>query len=146
MEIMENEPLQVSIPLPRSLDTRVYIHLTVRAKSITLFLTTRSEDEPTTPPAMGSFVYALPDRLNPTQPISTALYSHEPTLEFTTRIAKLLARRSGMPVYVGNSASFANCPEGGTVEEEMDVFQRVVGVVGDRLKHVKRDPPLMDGA
>ncbi|ROT35546.1 hypothetical protein SODALDRAFT_320855 [Sodiomyces alkalinus F11] len=146
MEIIENEPLQVSMPLPRSLDTRIYIHLTIRTKSITLFLTTGSEDEPTMPPTMGSFIYAVPDRFNPAQPISTTLYSHEPTLEFTTRIAKLLARRSGMPVYVGNSASFANCPEGGTVEEEMDVFQRVVGVVSDRLKHVKRDLPLINGA
>lgn len=71
MEIMENEPLQVSIPLPRSLDTRIYIHLTIRAKSINLFLTTRSEDETTTPPAMGSFVYALPD-------VSTHLHSLSP--------------------------------------------------------------------
>lgn len=50
-----------------------------------------------------------------------------------------------MPVYVANSSSFVNCPEGGTVEEEMDVSQRVVGVVSDRLKRVKRDPPLVNG-
>lgn len=53
-------------------------------------------------------------------------------------MAKLLARKSSMPVYVGNSISFVNCPEGGTVEEEMDVFQRIASVVGERLKHILR--------
>ncbi|KAH7362902.1 hypothetical protein B0T11DRAFT_88817 [Plectosphaerella cucumerina] len=138
MEVLENEPMQVSLPLPRSIDTKVFIHLTVRAKAITLFLTTANQDDPSTPAPLGSFVYALPDRFNPAQPISTTLFANEATVEFTTRIAKLLARKSNMPVYVGNSCSFANCPEGGTVEEEMDVFQRVAAVVSERLTHVVR--------
>lgn len=52
---------QISIPLPRSLDTRLYIHLTVRPKSILLMVTTASADEATTPTPLGSFVYAIPD-------------------------------------------------------------------------------------
>lgn len=75
-------------------------------------------------------------RFNPSQPISTTLFANEATVEFTARMAKLLARKSNMPVYVGNSCSFSNCPEGGTVEEEMDVFQRIAAVVADRLVQV----------
>lgn len=61
MEVMEAETVQLSLPLPRSIDTKVFLHLTVRAKSITLYLTTASQDEPSTPAPLGSFVYALPD-------------------------------------------------------------------------------------
>jgi len=50
-------------------------------------------------------------------------------LEFTTRLAKLLARRTGKPVYVGNSISFSSAGMGGTVEEEMEGFKKVVEVV-----------------
>ncbi|CRK41626.1 hypothetical protein BN1723_015951 [Verticillium longisporum] len=146
MEVIDNEPLQVSFPLPRSIDTRVFIHLTIKAKAITLFLTTANQDEPSSPAAMGSFVYALPDRLNPAQPISTTLYVHEPTLEFTQRMAKLIAKRANMPVYVTNSSSFTNCPEGGTVEEEMDVFKRVVDVVTERVRLVVKPAAAANGA
>jgi hypothetical protein len=41
----------------------------------------------------------------------------------------LLARKTGKPVYVGNSISFASAGMGGTVEEEMEGFRRVVEVV-----------------
>ena len=52
----------------------------------------------------------------------------ESTLEFTTRLARLLAKKTRMPVYVGNSISLANTGLGGTVEEEMEVFAKVVEV------------------
>lgn len=55
------ETFQLSFPLPRSLEARIYVHLTVQAKSVMIFLTTASADELGTPPPMGSFVYALPD-------------------------------------------------------------------------------------
>lgn len=57
----QTTPMQLSFPLPRSLDTRIYIHLTLQAKSILLFLTTATADDASNPPPMGSFVYALPD-------------------------------------------------------------------------------------
>lgn len=57
----KTERVQLSFPLPRSLDTRIYVHLTVQAKSVMIFLTTATADEVGTPPPMGSFVYALPD-------------------------------------------------------------------------------------
>lgn len=53
--------IQLSIPLPRSLDSRIYIHMTVRPKSVQLFLTTASAEELTAAAPLGSFVYALPD-------------------------------------------------------------------------------------
>lgn len=61
MKPSQGDAIQLSITLPRSLDTRIYAHLTVRPKFIMLFLTTASADELATPTPMGSFVYALPD-------------------------------------------------------------------------------------
>jgi hypothetical protein len=54
-------PIQLSFPLPRSLDTRVFLHLTVKPKAVVLFLTTASMEEAGSPSPLGSFVYALPD-------------------------------------------------------------------------------------
>lgn len=178
---------QISIPLPRSLDTRLYIHLTVRPKSILLMVTTASADEATTPTPLGSFVYAIPDvcfcfhprvlfnlrpepfflswflllsfskdpsetetpphpqlkykqdkvfsltpkkkRFNPSQPLCTPLMTVEPTLEFATRLARLVAKRSGLPTYVGNSVSLMSAGMGGTADEEMEAFRAVVDAV-----------------
>ncbi|KAF3770647.1 hypothetical protein M406DRAFT_244789 [Cryphonectria parasitica EP155] len=128
------QTFQLSFPLPRSLDTRIYIHLTVQAKSIMLFLTTASADEMSSPPTMGSFVYSLPDKFNPSQPLSTPLFSVESSLEFTSRLARLLAKRAQLPVYVGSSVSLAGAGLGGTVEEEMEAFKTVVEVVTEKLQ------------
>lgn len=57
---MEN-PMQLSFSLPRSLDTRIYLHLTVKSKAVLLFLTTAAMDDASSPTPLGSFVYALPD-------------------------------------------------------------------------------------
>jgi hypothetical protein len=136
------------------LDTRIYLHLTVKSKAILLFLTTASAEEAGSATPLGSFVYALPDvcpyfssefpwrlltlpqRYNPSQPLSTALCTVEPTLEFTTRLAKLLARKTQRPTYVGNSISLASTGLGGTVEEEMDAFKKVVEVTLSQLQPV----------
>jgi hypothetical protein len=73
-------------------------------------------------------------RASPTETLSTPLFTHGGTLDFTTRLSKLLARKTGKPVYVGNSISFASAGMGGTVEEEMEGFRRVVEVVTGLLK------------
>jgi hypothetical protein len=44
-------------------------------------------------------------------------------------MSKVLARKVGRPVYVGNSMSFAGAGRGGDVEEEMEGFRMVVEVV-----------------
>jgi hypothetical protein len=49
-------------------------------------------------------------------------------------MAKLLARKAQLPVYVTNSMSFANAGMGGTVEEEMEAFKTVVQVVSEKLQ------------
>ena len=59
--VEEGQIAELSIPLPKSLDTRVYLRLSTQAKAILLSLTTASQDELAAPKPMGSFVYALPD-------------------------------------------------------------------------------------
>ena len=70
----------------------------------------------------------------PTETLSTPLYTHGGTLDFATRLSKVLARKTGKPVYVGSSSSFASAGMGGIVEEEMEGFRRVVEVVMGLLK------------
>ena len=72
--------------------------------------------------------------VNPSNTLSTPLYTHNSNLDFTTRLAKVLARKTGKPTYVGNSISFASAGMGGTVEEEMEGFRRCVDVVMGLLK------------
>ncbi|KAI1768687.1 hypothetical protein GGR53DRAFT_347292 [Hypoxylon sp. FL1150] len=143
MEETISEPTQLSFPLPRSLDTKVHLRLAIKSKVILLFLTTMSTDEGEQAAPMGSFVYALPNKYDPSQPLSTTIYSVEATLEFTTRLAKILAKKTQMPVYVGNSISFANTGLGGTVEEEMEAFKKVVEVTLDKLQGVIKTPDVL---
>ncbi|KAI1180832.1 hypothetical protein F4777DRAFT_174383 [Nemania sp. FL0916] len=134
METPASEPIQVSFPLPRGMDTKIHMRLTVQSKAILLFVTTVAAEDMDKPAPMGSFVYALPDKYNPSQPLSTTIYSAEATLDFTTRLAKILAKKAKMPVYVGNSISFASAGLGGTMEEEMEAFKQVVAVALDKLQ------------
>ncbi|KAI1500972.1 hypothetical protein F5X99DRAFT_384539 [Biscogniauxia marginata] len=140
MEPATDETIQLSFPLPRSLDTKIHLRLTIKSKVILVFLTTVAADEADSLAPMGSFVYALPDKYNPSQPLSTVIYSAEATMEFTTRLAKLLAKKTNMPVYLGNSISLANTGLGGTMEEEINVFKRVVEVMVDKLQGVINSP------
>jgi hypothetical protein len=61
LNLTTDAPVQVSVPLPKSIDSRIYLHLTARSKHIMLFITTASLENATTPTPLGSFVYALPD-------------------------------------------------------------------------------------
>lgn len=51
---------QVSLPLPRSIDNRIFVRLERRDKSVMVFLMTGVAEQ-VGAPALGSFVYALPD-------------------------------------------------------------------------------------
>ncbi|KAI9735385.1 MAG: hypothetical protein M1818_006580 [Claussenomyces sp. TS43310] len=123
------KPIEVSFPLPRAPETRVHIQLTIHETSLLLFLATVNGGDTSATAPLGSFVYALPDRYNAGQALSTPLCTYEATIDFTTRIAKALAKKTGKPVYIGNSMSFANAGMGGTVEEEIAAFKQVVEVV-----------------
>ncbi|GAO20070.1 uncharacterized protein UV8b_05957 [Ustilaginoidea virens] len=134
MSAIQQGTLSLSLPLPRSLDTRIYLRLSTQAKALVVSLTTSTPDELAAPKPMGSFVYALPNRFDDKQPLATTLFASEPSVEFTTRLAKLLARRVQLPVYVTNSMSFANTGMGGTVEEEMEAFKDIAQVTLDKLR------------
>ncbi|KAK4956131.1 hypothetical protein LTR66_013369 [Elasticomyces elasticus] len=131
------KPIQLSFPLPHALGTSIYLHLTVLTTSIMLFLTSASSDSGAMPAALGSFVYAMPDRYNPSQPLSTPLYTLPSSIDFTTRLAKVLARKTGRPVHVGSSISFASAGGGGSVEEEMAGFREIVAVVVDEVRKAR---------
>lgn len=67
----------------------------------------------------------------------------ESTIEFTTRLSKMIARKMGSPVYVTNSISFENAGMGGTVEEEMEALKNILEVV---LSHLRQEKPTVNGA
>ncbi|KAI4639892.1 uncharacterized protein J4E78_010794 [Alternaria triticimaculans] len=126
-------PIEVSFPLPKAPHTNIYLQLTNNGPNLLLFLTTATAESASSAP-LGSFVYAMPNRAKPAETLSTPLYTHGGTLDFATRLSKVLARKTGKPVYVGNSSSFASAGMGGTVEEEMEGFRRVVEVVMGLLR------------
>lgn len=49
-------------------------------------------------------------------------------------MAKLLAKRANIPVYVGCSINLGGAAMGLSVEEEMEAFRAIVDVVTRRLK------------
>ncbi|KAF2276843.1 uncharacterized protein EI97DRAFT_458172 [Westerdykella ornata] len=126
-------PIEVSFPLPRAPQTNAHLQLTDNRTCLVIFLTTTTS-ESSTLASLGSFVYAMPNRSSPSDVFSTPLYTYAGNLDFTTRLAKVLARKAGKPVYVGNSISFASAGMGGTVEEEMEGFRRCVEVVMGLLR------------
>ncbi|KAI9802092.1 MAG: hypothetical protein M1833_002013 [Piccolia ochrophora] len=120
-------PIQLLITHPIPHQPAIHIHLTPSPRSVLLFLASGSAAEATaTLGPLGSFVYALPSRTNPKEVLSTPLYAVEATLEFTTRVAKVLATKLKVPVYVGSSIGGTL---GGEVGEEVQVLKRVVEVV-----------------
>jgi hypothetical protein len=121
-------PVDVSFPLPNAPHTNIQLQLRNNGPNLTLFLTTTTPDSASAAP-LGSFVYAMPNARSPAEVLSTPLYTQGATLDFATRLSKVLARRTNKPVYVGSSATFANAGMGGTVEEEMAAFRRIVEVV-----------------
>lgn len=122
------KPMEISLPLPRVPHTTLHIHLTFLATSTMVFLaTTTPGDGAGTLKPMGSFVYAMPDRTNPRSTISTVLYSTPMTVDYATRTAKILARRMGVPVYVG--CSIDTMATGTTAEEEMEGVAKIVEVI-----------------
>ncbi|KAL1800924.1 hypothetical protein ACET3X_001266 [Alternaria dauci] len=129
----QHTPTEVSFPLPKAPHTNIHLQLTNNGPNLLLLLTTATAESATSAP-LGSFVYAMPNRAKPAEALSTPLFTHGGTLDFTIRLSKVLARRTGKPVYVGNSSSFASAGMGGTVEEEMEAFRRVVEVVIGLLK------------
>lgn len=61
-------------------------------------------------------------RLSQKQVISTALVESGSSIEYATRVSKILARKTNLPAYVSCSMNFA----GITPEEEMEGLTKVI--------------------
>lgn len=130
------KPQEISFPLPKALHTTAHVHLTILETCVTIFLATTTPGEPGgSLKPMGSFIYAMPDRHSPRSVISTVLYSSPSTEEYTSRVAKILARRMSLPVYVGCSIDPRALEL--AVEEEMEGLSKLVEVIMDRWEKTK---------
>ncbi|OJJ50076.1 hypothetical protein ASPZODRAFT_128686 [Penicilliopsis zonata CBS 506.65] len=109
---------EISFSLPKTPYTTAHAQVTVFPKCALVFLATTAPGDTAVKP-MGSFVYSMPDK----NFSSTTMYSSN-SVEYATRVSKILARRTGLPVYVGCSIDSASL--GMTVEEEMEGLRRVV--------------------
>ncbi|GFF88300.1 conserved hypothetical protein [Aspergillus lentulus] len=130
------KPQEISFPLPKAFHTTAHVHLTILETCVTVFLATTTPGEPGgSLKPMGSFIYAMPDRHSPRSVISTVLYSSPSTEEYTSRVAKILARRMSLPVYVGCSIDPRALEL--AVEEEMEGLSKLVEVIMDRWEKTK---------
>ncbi|CAK7274576.1 hypothetical protein SEPCBS57363_006235 [Sporothrix epigloea] len=122
---LASKTVTFSTPLPRALDTQIHVRLTARDKSLMLFITTAGTDDGELLVPMGSFVYAVPNRFNSSEPLCTNIYIEENSLELAVRLAQLVVKRTRLPVYVFSSLSLDRMGLGGTVEEVLEAFQAV---------------------
>ncbi|MCJ1475423.1 hypothetical protein MMC13_004085 [Lambiella insularis] len=131
----------ISLRLSLSPHTTLHIHLTPLPTSTLLFLTTTDHATSASTSALGSFVYAMPNRLTPSAPLSTVLVPVPGTIDFATRVAKILARKTGKPTYVGCSVAFG----GASVEEELQGVRAVVEAVVEELEKKEEGLRLVNG-
>jgi hypothetical protein len=148
---------QLSVPLPLSPHTNLHIQITHSGSSTLAFLTTTDSLNPASLSSLGSLVYAMPNvrpsfillhsllpsyfqifltheqRLQPNEPLSTALYTVPSSIDFATRTARIVARRTGKPTYIGCSVAFRNA----TVEEELAGVKAAV----DGILNIIEDKP-----
>ncbi|KAJ5945361.1 hypothetical protein N7516_005529 [Penicillium verrucosum] len=132
------KPQEISFTLPKALHTTAHVHLNFLGHCAMVFLATSSPgDSGGSIKPMGSFVYAMPDRTSPKSTISTTLYTSPSSIEYTTRIAKILARRFSIPVYVGCSID----PHGMGLEvaEEMEGLTKIVNVIMEKWEEHKQE-------
>ena len=140
----------ISVPLPHIVHNTLHIQLTRFETSNLVFLTTSDPYSSSFTSPLGSFVYAMPNvpfrfptaivvlqltqmyssfcqRFQSTEPLCTHLYAMTETIDFATRVAKIIARRTEKPAYVGCSAVFPAAD----VEEETGALRMAVqGVMG----------------
>ena len=84
----------------------------------------------------------MDQRLSPdSPPLSTPLYAVPSSIEFATRIAKIIAKRTKKPTYVGCSIAL----ERATVDEEMEAMQVTVDGILTGLQTENKKDPLVNG-
>ncbi|CAG7990242.1 unnamed protein product [Penicillium olsonii] len=131
-------PQEVSFTFPKALHTTAHVHLNFMAHCAMVFLATSSPAESGgSIKPMGSFVYAMPDRTSSKSTIATTLYTSAPSIENTSRIAKILARRFFTPVYVGCSIDPHGL--GLEVEEEMEGLTKIINVIMEKWEEHKKE-------
>nr|ADI24966.1 unknown [Penicillium aethiopicum] len=132
------KPQEISFTLPKALHTTAHVHLNFLGHCAMVFLATSSPgDSGGSVKPMGSFVYAMPDRTSSKSTISTTLYTSAPSIEYTNRIAKILARRFSIPVYVGCSIDPHSM--GLEVAEEMEGLTKIVNVIMEKWEEHKQE-------
>lgn len=71
-------------------------------------------------------------RQQPNEPLSTVLYSIPTSVDFATRTAKIVARRTEKPIYIGCSVELGSS----TVEEELAAIKAaidgILSIIGDK--------------
>lgn len=137
-------------------DTKVHLHLTEYSHALVLLLQT-SGMTGSEPLSLSSLAYSLPNvslcprplrgtasvaherdvvtmqltwsqQLSPSsQPLSTTLYSKPDSADFMTRLAKMLAKKTQKPAYVGGNVKFW------VHEDEMDAMKSVLDAVTNLL-------------
>ncbi|KAJ5333022.1 hypothetical protein MYU51_005255 [Penicillium brevicompactum] len=131
------KPTEVSFTLPKAFHTTAHVHLNFLGHCAMVFLATSSPaDSGGSIKPMGSFVYAMPDRTSSKATIATTLYTSAPSIEYTTRIAKILARRFSIPVYVG--CSIDPHALGLEVAEEMEGLTKTINVIMEKWEEHKK--------
>ena len=72
-------------------------------------------------------------RLQPNEALSTALYTVPTSIDFATRTAKIVARRTGKPTYIGCNVELGST----TVEEELAAVKAAIDgilrIIGGKL-------------
>ncbi|KAJ5099903.1 hypothetical protein N7532_006904 [Penicillium argentinense] len=131
------KPQQLSFPLPKALHTTGHIHLSFLGHCVMVFLATSTPgDSAGSVKSLGSFVYAMPDRTSSKSTIATTIYTSPSSIEYTTRVAKIITRRIGMPIYVG--CSIDTNALGLQVEEEMEGLTHIVNLVVEKYEAQKQ--------
>jgi hypothetical protein len=136
---------QFSFPLPNAPQSRVFVHVTVYAHSLLIYVSSSSEGA--SPSSnMGSFIYAMPNvrenapahalyssltspdqlREPASMPLSTPLFEELPTMDFATRLAKAIAKRAGKPTYVASSAALSNVGKAHEAADDVVAFKAVI--------------------
>jgi len=123
--------LSVSFPLPNTPQLRVHLKVTRQSHCQLIFLTSSTSEAS----SMGSFVYAIPNKTDSSAiPACTPLYSNIETLDFTTKIAIGVAKRSRVPTYVSCTFTLSSAGVGGEVKEQVDAFQKIINVTNTVVK------------
>ena len=66
-----------------------------------------------------------PQRIDPSNPLSTPLATVPSSFELATRVAKIVAKRTNLPVYVGCSVHLG----GASMEEELEGMKLIVTTI-----------------